>query len=323
MSEIEKRRVSDHDAQVIAGVGGAIVKAGVTAVALVGAGPGAAVGVALAYELTGVIFESQRQRLVEFAACFAKRTSELPADTQECIRERLKTDAGDRIFETAWRQAAEAVDPDKLNLIATLVKNSLSSKDLQEHQIRWLLRLLDELDPVQILILQSHVEEGQVNEKFYQAHSVVFDDAKHPELERYPYPYYPTDPETESERIRRQSEWKALVEEWQIERHNYEVAREKHALFQSRVHHLAEMGLLGAKVKEDELVFDSIRFGDVLQTLTPLGAALLKVLDLANDTHWGTGEQINPVVALQQAKAAVISYAQKEHELMERAIRQL
>lgn len=311
MSQIKKRSISDHDTQVLANVGSAILKTGVTAAALVGSGPEAAVGVALAYELTGVIVESQRQKMCALAQKFAKRTSEISPENQDIIRERLNTEEGNRIFETAWRQAAEEVDPEKLDLIARLLKNSLSAKVLEEHQVRWLLKLLDGLDIVQIVILQSFSEKYKNDTVFRDQHSAIFAHSNHPDYpqfvpsRQYSSFVYGFQPKTEEEKLtfeKDQSEYQREIDSYYNEEfprltEEYEINREKHALYKNRVDSLIDAGLLGAKRERG--------FSDypdrVSEDLTPLGAALLKITDSISSSEWGCAEQLNSVQALQQS----------------------
>lgn len=329
MSQIEKRFISDHDAQVIAGVGGAIVKTGVAAAALVAAGPVAAVGVTLASELTGVVLESQKQRLVSLARRFSKRTAELPTDVQERVREQLSTDAGSRIFETAWQQAAQEVDPEKLDFIAALLKNSLSSEVLREHQTRWLLKMLDELDTVQIVILQSFATQYKNDRNFRELHSGVFEDENHPEPPEFVFSRQYSKfvrgqgPQTEEEQALAERERTEYIKERDAynatlpqKQEQYQLARERHALYRSRVHTLVERGLLG-------VVRKSGRFGavdEVSEALTPLGAALLKIIDAVEHSEWGVGEQVNAVQAVQQSLVDIAENSRRELEEQVRAL---
>lgn len=324
MSQIEKRRVSDHDAQVIASVSEAVVKAGVAAIALVAIGPvaAAAIGGVLATELTGVVLESQRERLADFARRFSMRTAAIPSDAQNRIREQLRTNAGSRIFETAWHQAAQEVDPEKLDFIAALLKNSLSSEVLRENQTRWLLKLLDELDTVQIVILRSYAKQNKADSTFRSRHHAIFENEKHPEMPQFipsrPYSRFGFVPQSDKEKEideRDREDFKRELESYKsklpIEQEKYELARERHALYRSRVHTLVERGLLGV-TREDNSFLNNM--DKVSEDLTPLGAALLKIIDAIDPSEWGQGEQVNAVQAIQQSLVDIAQNSEKERD---------
>lgn len=335
MSQIEKRRVSDHDAQIVAGVSGAAVKVGVAAAALVASGPAAAIGALIASELTGVVLESEKQRLADFFKKFATRIVELPADVQDRVKKQLDTDAGSRLFETAWHHAAQEVDPQKLDSIAALLKNSLSSEVLREHQTRWLLKLLNQLDLSQIVILQSFTEKYRADKSFRERHTAIFQDEQPPRYPEAPnflltYPRH-TSPRT----VEQAAQLKAEQEKYNLEHaawvkrydsykrelplklEEYELARERHALHESRLHNLVEIGLLGAVRAPDRWDREKVK---VTQGLTPLGLALLKVIDAVDTSEWGQGEQINTVQAMQQSLEDIARNAQQELEAQMQAL---
>ena len=320
-NQIKKRFISDHDAQILTGVGSAFLKAGFTMATLVGTNPETAVAVAVAYELTGVILESQRQRLSEFAGHFAKRTSEIPEAQQNTIKERLKSETGNRIFETAWRQAAEEVDPEKLDMIARLLKNSLSAKVLDEFQVRWLLKLLDELDIVQIVILQSFSQKHGENPEFKQEHLNIFEHANLPEYpqfvpsrqySRFVAYYVPQTDEDKATAARERPQFQRELEDFNRKlpmlEEEYEIALERHALYRSRIDSLVDRGVLGAARSSQGHFTDDPDL--VSEGLTPLGAALLKIIDSISPSEWGKASQINAVQAVQQSLIDIKS----EHE---------
>lgn len=330
MSKIEKRRITDHDAQVLADVGIAIAKVGIAATAFVATGPVATVGAALAYELSGVLLDSQRKRLADFAIRFSKRTAELPTDVQNRIREQLGTDAGTRIFETAWNQAAQEVDPEKLDFIAALLKNSLSSEVLRENQTRWLLKLLDALDTVQIIVLQSYAKQNKTDSAFRNKHSVIFENERHPEPPQFistrPRPEFSSGfaPLTDKEKViakEYQDDLKRELDAYQselpAEQEKYELARERHALYKSRVHNLVERGLLGI-IREDDNFRNQV--DKVSEGLTPLGAALLKIIDAVDPSEWGQAEQVNTVQVIQQSLVDIAQNAEKEQDEIMKAL---
>lgn len=320
---MRRRKISDYNADMSTELVIGAAKIGTVFLTCLNQGPEAALGSAFIAEAGGILLQSHKARISALMQVTTEKVLQLPAEFQERFRANVETEEGERIIETAWNQAASSVDPEKLTYIAALLKNSLSSSDLQTHQTRWLLRLLDEIDDVQLLILQSHTSQHQTDQSFRDRHEAIFNDAQRPELGRRQHPRYAEDPTTDEERMQRQEERRKSEEQWQAKKQDYEIARERHALYQSRVHHLAEMGLLGAKVEDDRVIFDSVEFGKVSQTLTPLGAALLKIIDATSDTEWGYGEQINPIEALQQSKAAIANYAHKSDEIEEKIIRRI
>lgn len=332
--QTEKLGIDEQDAQTLVGVGGAALKTGF-AVGFLSLVAGkefqeviAGGGITFATHLSTVLYDSRKEKLKEFLICFATKIATLPTEQQKCIEEKLKTETGSRIFERACLQAAQEVDPEKLDFIAAFLKNSLSSDELQEHHSKWLLKLLDDLDVVQIVILQSFAEQNKDNEEFRELHNSIFGDSEPPEWTRFEYDrHYPSHasgykPRSEKERtgmdeeeIRYDKARAAFNEKLPEITEQFHLARERHALYRSRFHSLVEKGLLGLKRQVVPGNMD-----DLAEDLTPLGAALLKIIDVIDFSEWGKAEQVDSAQGVRQSQADIKAYAYEEAKAAQRLL---
>jgi hypothetical protein len=289
--QLERRILSDNDADLAADVTIGTVKFAINALAILKASdnPGFALSLAAAAELGGIELESRKQRIAKFWANLWKSVRALPQERQRVFETQFTTEEGARILEVAYLQAASSVDPEKLEAIASLLKNSLSSEDLREHQTRWLLRLLDQVDVVQILMLKSLTPKNQEDLTFPEKHAEVFQDDQVLQI-AYPGHFEENPHATEEEKQKIWQQWQA---ERQLDQERYQISRERHSIYLSRLHHLVELGLLGATQK----------FGGIIETgVTALGMALLKITDAADYGEWGEAEQTNAVQAMADAR---------------------
>ena len=191
-----------------------------------------------------------------------------------------------------------------------------------------MLKLLNDLDPVQIIILQtyssrfthfdfslpqrsdavSYDERQQELKDFRERHSEVFRDEIIPKRERPVYEHDGKDPQNEAEQIQRKQDWQDYLRRVEEVTDANEIAREKRALYLSRVHHLAEMGLIG----DSQQRIHSGLEDPIITTLTPLGAALLKIIQVADSKEWGKGEQLNAVQSRQKGKEDLKQFANEQ-----------
>ncbi len=284
-SALERRVLKDDDVALGVSVLVETAKVGVTALALLNGSPEAAIGLATVAGLGGALFKKQEERLAEFLRRWKQRSERLAPEDRRRMEGQLESEAGERIFEEAWRVAAGCVDPEKLDYLAELLTNGLASDKLAEHQTRRLLGLLEALDAVDFVILQSHLEENsapepawepseedQIQQSKFEAfrarHAALFRDETLPQR-----PFHPVGGEWTTPELPPEEEAK-----WQESLRDYQHACERHALFQNRQHRLIEMGVLGL----ENNALQNVKAG-----LTPLGSALLKIVGAAPDDEWG------------------------------------
>ena len=312
MSQIEKQ--SDNQGETLTSVTAALLKSGVASVGILAAAalgeslpPSLSLASVVAVNLSTVLLETRKKRVTTFYERFLAKVRTQPKDVQDHIIARLQTEAGSGIFETAWQQAYETVEEEKLEYIAAYLKNTLSSSALEEFQTHWLLQIIDELDPVQIIILKSYSEYTKkftpISPVFLMEHEThtqrqhpeVFAHAAPPKEPVYRSNIQTTDLTLEEANKHRHEDFEANYDTWRKEKYphlwqEYKINIERHAIHQSRLQALVERGLIGA-VTHDV---------GVQMLVTPLGMALLKVIDEAPHDKWGEGEQIHAVEALRR-----------------------
>ena len=218
-NEIQHRQVSDREANLAASATITSAKLAIKSAALLPllhGDPLASLELSALSDFGGLLLENQKNRVAALCSKAIERVRRLSPTHQKRFEENLVTETGDRIFETAWRQAAEAVDPEKLDQISALLANSLSSESLREHHTRWLLKLLAEIDQVQIIVLQS-LTKAHNNADFKAKHMAIFNDSQHPKS------------------------LPPFAQHTAQEMETYELARERHALHQRRIQRLAEL----------------------------------------------------------------------------------
>lgn len=129
--------------------------------ALVGAVPFAG---SLLVELAGTVIPNQRMdRMAQFARCLEDRLVRLE---QDFVRSQLNDPGFTDLMEEGLNQAARAVSPERRAQIAELVSGSLGADEIAYAESKHLLRLLGELNDVEILRLDMyrHVAWGRGKE---------------------------------------------------------------------------------------------------------------------------------------------------------------
>jgi hypothetical protein len=77
------------------------------------------------------------------------------------------------LFEDSIYQAVRALTQERIEHIASLVKNSLSDEQVEYIRYKHMLTLLGELNDVEVLVLQLHSLYPPESEKFREQHEVV------------------------------------------------------------------------------------------------------------------------------------------------------
>lgn len=331
-SALVRRVLAEDDVALV--VDGAVetAKVGVTALALLNGSPEAALGLAAVAGLGGALLKRQEARLADFLRRWKRQAQRLSPDDRRRLEEQLQSEGGEALFEEAWRVAAGCVDPEKLDYLAELLSNGLTSETLANHQTRRLLSLLDVLDAVDFVILQGELAQNrsplsfhslstgpqiiqrhkgwEEQEARFQAfrvkHTDIFADENPPAEPRCPIG------EHNGETYVVSPEQKA---QWEEDRTAYFQAVERHSLFENRLHHLTEIGVLGLAPPESFPRSDT----RMQPKLTPLGMALLKIIGAAPDNEWGEGRATNLLQAEQQLRN-VQAAREEERRALERSL---
>ena len=128
------------------------------------------VGSIVANLINQIIPEQRWERVREYLRELESRVAAVEAPTLEsALREPRKVD----LFEDGANQAVRALSSERLGYIAALVARGLTSDEREEIEAKRLLKLLDEVDDDQIVILQSKLHRHERSEAFYERHEEV------------------------------------------------------------------------------------------------------------------------------------------------------
>ncbi len=207
-------------------------------------------GGSLLAELVGVIIPNQRvDRIAKFADLLERKLEELE---QDFVRSQFTNENFAELVEESMRQAARSVTDDRRAYIANLIVNSLSLKDIEYVESKHLLRILGEINDIEIIWLRFYLHPSNKGDE-------VFRD-KH----------------------------KGILEPVTATLNAPQEVRDKSALQKSYKEHLVQLGLLQHRYRIDPRMetpeFDRFTGGLKAQgyQISPLGRLLLKHIGLAS-----------------------------------------
>ena len=229
--------------------------------ALVGAVP--FIGSLLA-EVAGNVIPNQRiERITQFASLLEARIRGLE---ENHIRDAFKDEEFTDLLEEALHQAARSISPERRQYLASLVANSITSEAIEHNESKHLLRILGELNDIEIVWLRYFLRPTIGGDtEFRQKHANILE-PKHAYIG-------------------------CSIEDI-----------DKHALQESYRNHLFDLGLLsrhlsyGIATKQPEFDMAS---GDVkvaFYDTSPLGRLLLRTIGI-NDSRFvkkSSAEQAGP-----------------------------
>ena len=118
-----------------------------------GAGPFAG---SLLSELAGTIIPNQRlDRISKFVLILEGKLSNLE---QEFIHSQLVNEKFSDLLEESARQAARSLSDERREYIANLITNSLSRQDIEYNESKHLLKILSELNDIEVVWLWFYLE---------------------------------------------------------------------------------------------------------------------------------------------------------------------
>ncbi len=202
-------------------------------------------------ELAGTIIPNQRiDRLAKFASELEIRLAKLD---QEFVRSKLTDENFTDLLEEGIRQAARSVSDGRRQYLASLLANGIATSDVSFIESKHLLRVLGELNDIEVLWLRFHLVRTIGGDKeFREKHATVLEPVR---------TYLGCD----------------------------QAALDKKALRDGYKKHLAELGLLEPEYETDmrtkQPMFDSLTGGLKLHGygITPLGKLLLRQISLTTD----------------------------------------
>jgi hypothetical protein len=119
-------------------------------------------------ELVGQVIPNQRMdRLEEYARILDTKLASIETE----LLDRKKQDPGFvDLFEDSLYQAARALSQERLEYIASLIKNSLTEEEIEYVYYKQLLALLGEINDVEILILKLYSLQPGLRREFWDTH---------------------------------------------------------------------------------------------------------------------------------------------------------
>jgi len=109
----------------------------------------------LLVELAGTVIPNQRvDRIAKFAQVLKHGLSNLE---EEFIRLQLSNEQFTDLLEEGLRQSARSLTDERRDYIASIIANSLSSQDIEYIESKHLLRILDEINDIEVVWLRSYL----------------------------------------------------------------------------------------------------------------------------------------------------------------------
>ena len=207
----------------------------------------------LLVEIAGTVIPNQRiDRIAKFAEHLQARLGE---HDEARVREQLHNENFTDLMEEGLRQAARAVSEERKRYIASLVANSITSDDIDFIESKHILRLLGEINDIEVLWLRFFLVPFLGGDKaFRERHKDIFD----------PKPAYMGASQEQLDQSTLQKSYKE---------------------------HLVQLGLLRHRYRTDSKTkmpeFEKSGFGGGFKVagydLAPLGRLLLREIDLREE----------------------------------------
>lgn len=117
--------------------------------------------------ITEIIPDQKNKRMSEFVEILSNKISHLE---KEAIEQQCKNEELTDLIEEALRQASRATSKERKEYIASLLSNALSKIDIEYNETKHLMRILGELNDVEIIWLRYYVhtynnEDNEFREK--------------------------------------------------------------------------------------------------------------------------------------------------------------
>lgn len=125
-------------------------------------------------ELAGNVIPNQRiDRIMKFAQLLEARLGEIERIE---LQARMATPEGADLLEEGMRQAASSLSDERRKYIAILIKNGISSSDINDLESKHLLRILGEISDVEIIWLRFYADATMDGDcEFRKKHAAVLE----------------------------------------------------------------------------------------------------------------------------------------------------
>ena len=125
-------------------------------------------------ELAGNVIPNQRiDRITKFAQLLEGRLGQLE---RAILQTRIGTPEGADLLEEGMRQAASSLSNERREYIASLLVNGISNSDISDQESKHLLRILGELNDVEIIWLRYYADASMGGHRdFREKHAAVLE----------------------------------------------------------------------------------------------------------------------------------------------------
>ncbi len=130
------------------------------------------IGSPIGEAITTVIPNQKFERLIDFVQILNYKFNNAERKIEE---HELKTKEFTDLLEDALAQATRALSKERLEYIASLLKNSLTIEELEHIEKKKLLSILNELNDAEIIWLQSFLPYSYLSDDFTEKHEKVLD----------------------------------------------------------------------------------------------------------------------------------------------------
>jgi hypothetical protein len=132
-------------------------------------------------EIAGSIIPNQKvDRLIMFAAELDKRLSGLEDKAQ--LKQVIQNEEFTDLVEEGMRQASRSLSDERREYLAALIANSIGSKEIEHHESKHLMRILGELNDIEVIWLRSFISHGYsygIDMAFREANKAVLEQYMH------------------------------------------------------------------------------------------------------------------------------------------------
>ena len=119
-------------------------------------------------EIIGNIIPNQRiDRITRFLESLDKKISELE---KENLKSKITSPPYVDIMEDAFQQASRALTDERIEYISSLMKNGLTSKEVETIEFKKILWLLGELNDAEVIILKAYDHLRGDDDPFHEKH---------------------------------------------------------------------------------------------------------------------------------------------------------
>ena len=113
------------------------------------------------------------QRIDRIASLLKKLESKIDPEEKAKVEARMLEEKSIDLMEDGFLQAARALSKERIEHIASLLKNSLTDEDLEQSAYKRLLFLLGEINDIEVIILKSYSIYGAEHQEFWENHKEV------------------------------------------------------------------------------------------------------------------------------------------------------